>query len=139
MPDQPLLFAQRLRAGQRLLGSFVFLPSPGAVEILGHAGLDFVIIDQEHSPKSWEMVENMVRAAEVCGMAALIRVARIEEKEILHALEVGAACRLGAALCARRHARHLHANACFGLWLAPLALCGVRAGAQPGSAADRPA
>ena len=90
MPDQAMSFTQRVRVGQRLLGSFAFLPSPGVVEILGHAGLDFVIIDQEHSPKSWEMVENMVRAAEVCGMAALIRVARIEEKEILQALEVGA-------------------------------------------------
>ena len=91
MPDAVLSFAQKVRSGQRLLGSFAFLPSPGIVEILGHAGLDFVIIDQEHSPKSWEMVENMVRAAEVLGMAALIRVARIEEKEILQALEVGAA------------------------------------------------
>ena len=90
MPDQAMSFTQRVRVGQRLLGSFAFLPSPGVVEILGHAGMDFVIIDQEHSPKSWDMVENMVRAAEVCGMAALIRVARIEEKEILQALEVGA-------------------------------------------------
>lgn len=91
-PPQPQpSFAQKVRSGQRLLGSFAFLPSPGLVEILGQAGLDFVIIDQEHSPKSWETVENMVRAAEVRGMAALIRVARIEEKEILHALEVGAA------------------------------------------------
>lgn len=90
MPDQAMSFTQRVRAGQRLLGSFAFLPSPGVVEILGHAGMDFVIIDQEHSPKNWDMVENMVRAAEVCGIAALIRVARIEEKEILQALEVGA-------------------------------------------------
>ena len=91
MPETDLSFAQKVRSGRRLLGSFVFLPSPAIVEILGRAGLDFVIIDQEHSPKSWETVENMVRAAELCGMAALIRVARIEEKEILHALEVGAA------------------------------------------------
>ena len=91
MPDQKLSFAQRVRAGQRVLGTFSMLPGAGVVEILGRAGLDFVIIDQEHCPKSWETVENMVRAAELCGMAALIRVARIEEKEILQALEVGAA------------------------------------------------
>ena len=80
----------RVRAGERLFGSFVFLPSPGAVEILGRAGLDFVIIDQEHSPKSWETVENMVRAADVCGMAALVRIGQNSDQEILHALEVGA-------------------------------------------------
>jgi len=91
MREPDLTFAQRVRSGERLLGSFAFLPSPGVVEILGRAGMDFVIIDQEHSRKSWETVENMVRAAEVSGMAALVRVANIEEKEILHALEVGAA------------------------------------------------
>lgn len=90
MPNSVLTFAQRVRSDHRLLSSFVFLPSPGVVEILGCAGMDFVIIDQEHSPKSWEMVENMVRAAQVTGMAALVRLARTDEKEILHALEVGA-------------------------------------------------
>ena len=91
MPEQKMSFAQRVRSGERLLGSFSMLPSPGVVEILGLAGLDFAIIDQEHCPKSWEAVENMVRAAQLRGMAALIRVARIEEKEILQSLEVGAA------------------------------------------------
>lgn len=90
MPERTPGFSQRVRAGQCVLGSFSMLPSAGVVEILGRAGLDFVIIDQEHCPKNWETVENMVRAAELCGMAALIRVARIEEKEILQALEVGA-------------------------------------------------
>lgn len=82
---------QRLRAGERLHGCYAFLPSPGLVEILGHAGLDFIIVDQEHSRKSWEVVEDLVRAAEASGMAALVRVAWNEEKEILHALETGAA------------------------------------------------
>jgi 2-keto-3-deoxy-L-rhamnonate aldolase RhmA len=82
-------FAQRVRGGVPVLGSFVFLPSPGMVEVLGRSGLDFIIIDQEHSRKSWETVENMVRAAELTGMAALIRVACLEETEILHALETG--------------------------------------------------
>lgn len=87
----PKALKQDVRAGRALLGSFAFLSSPTVVEILGRAGLDFVIIDQEHSPKSWEVVENMVRAAELCGMAALVRVSRIDDKEILQALEVGAA------------------------------------------------
>ena len=82
---------ERVQAGERLFGSFVFLPSASTVEILGRAGLDFVIIDREHSPAGWETVENMVRAADLCGMSALIRVAHNSDNEILHALEVGAA------------------------------------------------
>ncbi|NML45706.1 4-hydroxy-2-oxovalerate aldolase [Ramlibacter sp. G-1-2-2] len=84
-------FPQRVRAGERLLGSFAFLPSPGLVEVLGRAGLDHVIIDQEHSRKGWDVVENMVRAADAAGIAALVRVAWNDEKEILHVLETGAA------------------------------------------------
>jgi 2-keto-3-deoxy-L-rhamnonate aldolase RhmA len=84
-------FAGRVRTGQSLIGSFVFLPSPALVEILGRAGLDFVIIDQEHSRKGWDVVENLVRAADASGMQALVRVAWNEDKEILHALETGAA------------------------------------------------
>lgn len=84
-------FKERVQAGQPLLGAFAFLPSPGMVEVLGRAGLDFIIIDQEHNRKSWEVVEDMVRAAQLTSMAALVRVAWNEDKEILHALETGAA------------------------------------------------
>ena len=82
-------FSSRVRTGQAVLGCFAFLPSPGLVEVMAGAGLDFVIIDQEHSRKSWETVENMVRAAQLHGMDALVRVARIDDTEIMHALETG--------------------------------------------------
>jgi len=81
---------ERLAAGDSVFGTFVFLPSPGIVEIMGAAGLDYVIIDLEHSPKSWETVENMVRAAELAGVSVLVRVRENDEKEILQALEIGA-------------------------------------------------
>jgi len=81
----------RIREGDGpVLGAFVFLPSPAVVEILAEAGFDFVVIDQEHSPRSWETVENMVRAAEARGIAALVRVHRNDPGAILHALETGA-------------------------------------------------
>jgi 2-keto-3-deoxy-L-rhamnonate aldolase RhmA len=57
---------------------------------MGFAGFDYVIIDLEHSPKNWETVANMVRAAELHEMTALIRVAENSEKSILAALEIGA-------------------------------------------------
>jgi len=83
-------FTTQVRSGHLMLGSFAFLPSPGMVEVMGRSGLDFIIIDQEHSRKSWEHVEDMVRAAQLAGIAALVRVAWNEEKEISHALETGA-------------------------------------------------
>lgn len=81
---------RRLAEGQSVFGSFAFLPSPDVVEIMGHAGLDYVIIDLEHSPKNWSDVANMIRAAELHGMAALVRIRENSEKAILEVLELGA-------------------------------------------------
>lgn len=80
---------ERLVAGESVFGSFAFLPSPDIVEIMGLAGFDYVMIDLEHSPKDWEAVQNMVRAAELHGMAALVRVPENSEKTILQVLELG--------------------------------------------------
>src|SRR4051794_12135918 len=81
---------RRLAAGETVFGSFAFLPSPDVVEIMGFAGFDYVIIDLEHSPKNWDQVTNMVRAAELHGMAPIVRVREIGEKNILEVLELGA-------------------------------------------------
>lgn len=81
----------RLRRREPVFGTFAFMASPDIVEIMGYAGFDYVIIDLEHSPKNWSDVANMIRAAELRGMAALVRIRENSEKSILEALELGAA------------------------------------------------
>jgi len=83
-------FRDRLRDREPLIGTFLFLPSPDVAEAAARTGLDFVIIDMEHSPKSWQTVSEMVRAAQLGGTSCLIRVATNSPEHILHALEVGA-------------------------------------------------
>ena len=80
----------RIDQGETLVGSFVFLPSPGFVELMAQSGFDFIIIDMEHSPKDWDTVENMIRAANIHSLPALIRVSENSEKLILQCLEIGA-------------------------------------------------
>ena len=80
----------KLRGGDAVVGSFCNLPSPEAVELLGWAGFDFVIIDAEHGPQSPEMVANMVRGAEASGTTPLVRVATNEPQNILRYLDTGA-------------------------------------------------
>jgi len=80
----------RIAAGDVLVGTFAFLPSPQLVEILAAAGFDFIIIDMEHAPKDWSTVEHMIRAAENRGLPVLVRVAENSEKLILQCLEIGA-------------------------------------------------
>lgn len=66
--------ASRIRAaGRGLLGTWVKIPSLETVELLGHAGFDFVVIDMEHAPHAPDMAYRLVFAAQACGMAALVR------------------------------------------------------------------
>ena len=80
----------RLKSRDAVVGSFCNLPSPEAVELLGWAGFEFVIIDAEHGPQNLETVANMVRAAEASGTTPLVRVAVNEPQNILRHLDTGA-------------------------------------------------
>ena len=81
---------ERLRGGEAVVGSFANVASPEAVELLGWAGFDFVIIDAEHGPASIETVANMVRAAEASETTPIVRVATNEPQNILRHLDTGA-------------------------------------------------
>ena len=82
---------QKLSGGQALRGTFVKLNCPAAVEILGYAGLDFVIIDGEHAPCDQIMLENLVRAGDCVGLPVIVRVPTADDIHILKAMDVGAA------------------------------------------------
>jgi len=79
-----------INEGKTVYGSFVQIPSPAVVEILAHAGFDFVIIDTEHAPFSIETAENLVRAAQLHDICPIIRVTDNDPTKILRALDTGA-------------------------------------------------
>lgn len=81
---------KRLKNGEVVFGTFVKFPSPQMVEMLGYAGLDFVILDMEHSLISFTEAENLMRAAAVSGMDVIVRVPSAQEEHVLHALDAGA-------------------------------------------------
>jgi 2-keto-3-deoxy-L-rhamnonate aldolase RhmA len=56
-----------------LLGTWVKIPSLATVELLGHAGFDFVVIDMEHAPHTLDRAYELIFAAQAVGMAALVR------------------------------------------------------------------
>jgi 2-dehydro-3-deoxyglucarate aldolase/4-hydroxy-2-oxoheptanedioate aldolase len=63
-----------LRAGGAgLLGTWVKLPSLETIQLLAHAGFDFVVIDMEHAPHSLERAVTLVTGAQAAGMIALVR------------------------------------------------------------------
>lgn len=77
--------------GKIPLGTFLFSGSPNVVEAIGTAGLDFVIVDREHSPSSWDMTVSLIRAAAAVDCPALVRVTGLDPVEIGHAVDAGAA------------------------------------------------
>jgi len=73
-----------------VLGPFCKLTEPAIYELAGLANFDFVIIDMEHGPISYETAQNIVRTCELAGISPIIRVPKNEEQYILRALDIGA-------------------------------------------------
>jgi len=81
---------ESLKEGKNVYGPFMKFTDPAAVEIMGFAGFDFVIIDAEHGPISMQSTQNMIRAAETANITPIIRVSSNDEALILRALDIGA-------------------------------------------------
>ncbi len=64
---------QRLQEGQAVFGVMITFPSATMVEMLGHLGFDWVLIDNEHGSITVDNSEDLVRAAEITGMAPIVR------------------------------------------------------------------
>ena len=73
-----------------MLGTWVKIPSLETVELLGHAGFEFVVIDMEHAPRSMSTAYELIFAAQACGMAALVRLPDQGGTEVQRLLDGGA-------------------------------------------------
>ncbi|HET8814304.1 MAG TPA: aldolase/citrate lyase family protein [Solirubrobacterales bacterium] len=80
----------RLGEGEPLLGLIVKMPAAATIELAGHIGFDFVLIDGEHGACETGELEHHIRAAEVVGIAPLVRVPGAGSPEVLRALDAGA-------------------------------------------------
>ncbi|EFA74432.1 HpcH/HpaI aldolase/citrate lyase-Cytidylyltransferase family protein [Raphidiopsis brookii D9] len=81
---------ETLKSGGRVFGTWSMLSSPAVLNVIATTGLDFVIVDLEHGPTSFETAENQLYAAESGGIEPIIRLAEDHAPHILHALEIGA-------------------------------------------------
>jgi 4-hydroxy-2-oxoheptanedioate aldolase len=85
---------EKLRAGEVCLGTHTYSASPANVEIIGRAGFDWVLVDCEHAPVGpydTLLLENLLRAAELSGATALVRVPENDQTMIMKVLDSGAA------------------------------------------------
>lgn len=73
------------------VGTWVKLPTIESVQILAHAGYDFVVIDQEHAPIDIRTAYQLVNTASAEGLLALVRVDELRPASIQRILDAGAA------------------------------------------------
>ena len=83
---------EKLESGQSVLGTWSMIPSTVTADIIASTGLDFLIIDAEHGPISFETAQNMAIACESHGVSPVMRVGAIDEADILKALDIGVHC-----------------------------------------------
>lgn len=104
-------FRSRVRAGELLLGVFAQTGSSLVAEILGRAGLDWVLLDLEHGAGSEAALVPQLQALGLTGTPGMVRVESHERIRIGRALDLGAdaimAARVDSADQAREVARHL--------------------------------
>lgn len=78
-----------LHSGKSLFGTWCILPSAEMAGVLTRSGLDFILIDLEHSPVDFITAQRMTMSAQAEGKSALIRVGKLDETEILRSLDIG--------------------------------------------------
>jgi 2-keto-3-deoxy-L-rhamnonate aldolase RhmA len=82
---------EKLSAGKTVTGMLLFTGSPMVVEMMAVAGMDFVIVDMEHSALDIEHAAHLIRTADAAGITPFIRVPGVDAPLIKKLLNLGAA------------------------------------------------
>ena len=81
---------QKLKDGKPGFGVMITFPSPAVVEMLGYMGFDWVLIDNEHGSITVDTAEDVIRAAELSGIAPIVRPVTNKPEVIAPFLDRGA-------------------------------------------------
>ena len=102
---------QTLKSGGRVFGTWSMLSSPAVLSVIASSGLDFVIVDMEHGPTTFETAENQLHAAEAGGIEPIVRLGEDHAPHVLHALEIGTQSVLVSQVATVEQARRI-VNSC---------------------------
>jgi 4-hydroxy-2-oxoheptanedioate aldolase len=103
--SNPLPLEDRL-AGGKIVGTFLKLPGLESIDLVAASGLDFAVVDLEHSQLSEDDALRMVRYAHALSFPAVVRVPSCDRGQVNRLLEAGAA---GMQLSTVRSVDHVQA------------------------------
>lgn len=86
-----ITFAELLARDRGALGTWVKIPAVESVELMALAGMDFVVVDLEHSPLTLETASTMIAVGRGRGLCMLVRVPDHSTAWIQRCLDAGAA------------------------------------------------
>lgn len=81
---------ERFKEGKKTIGTLTHMKSMTAVEAIGAAGMDYVMIDMEHSPVTIDEASRLITAADAAGIDAVARSGSAGRTDVLKLLDVGA-------------------------------------------------
>lgn len=83
-------FARRLASADRcLVGTWVKIPALEPIEILADAGFDYIVIDQEHAPLTFEFAYQATVVAQGAGLSVVVRVPDRSGSHLQRLLDAG--------------------------------------------------
>lgn len=86
----PNLIKQKLTQGKLIVGTMLTeIRHPSIMKILSNAGMDFVIIDCEHGPFSYESVSELSQSAKQNGITPIVRTPSYSYENITRYLDAG--------------------------------------------------
>jgi 4-hydroxy-2-oxoheptanedioate aldolase len=91
--SQPRIFntvKQKLAAGKQVVGGTVYVPNPDTYCAMANSGFDFLWIEMQHSPMTYQDVARMVMACKGAPAMPFIRVPDATEGDIQKATDLGA-------------------------------------------------
>ena len=80
-----------LARGDTVTGIILFTGSPMITELAAAAGIDFVIVDMEHSALDLDRCAHVIRAADAAGITPFVRVPEVDATLIKKVVNMGAA------------------------------------------------
>jgi len=83
---------QKLEKGIPVIGTWSIIPSETTIDIISSTEIDFIIIDAEHGPISFEKAQTMCSICESNNVSPVMRIGSIDESNILRALDIGIHC-----------------------------------------------
>lgn len=83
---------EKLRQGKAISGTMVRLVTSPLVGVMARvAGLDFIMLDAEHGPYSYETMWNMAAPSAAAGLDVFVRVPELSKGTVSRALDCGCA------------------------------------------------